>query len=121
MPILQASGVMTPGQFGPIRRDLRAFQRALDLHHVQHRDAFGDADDQLHLGVDRLKDGVGGKGRRHIDHRCIGPGDGARLVDRVEHRQVKVAAAALAGRDAADHLGAIGDGLFGVEGALASR
>jgi hypothetical protein len=22
MPILQASGVMTPGQFGPIRRDL---------------------------------------------------------------------------------------------------
>ncbi|GAB1395633.1 hypothetical protein MASR1M65_04100 [Saprospiraceae bacterium] len=26
--------------------------------------------------------------------------------------------AALAGRDAADHLGAVGDGLFGVEGAL---
>jgi hypothetical protein len=37
---------------------------------------------------------------------------------RVEHRQVQVGGAALAGRHAADHLRAIGDGLFGMERAL---
>jgi len=41
----------------------RALQRALDAHHVEHRDAFGDADDQFHPGIDRLEDRVGGKGR----------------------------------------------------------
>jgi hypothetical protein len=47
MPILHSPGVMTPGQFGPISRDFRAAeQRALHLHHVEHRNAFGDADDQ---------------------------------------------------------------------------
>ncbi len=109
---------MTPGQFGPIRIDFESLERALDLHHVEHRDALGDADDQLHLGVDRLEDRVRREGRRHVDHRCIGAGRGARLMHRVEDRQVQVGAAPLARRDAADHLGAIGDRLFGVEGAL---
>jgi hypothetical protein len=39
-------------------------------------------------------------------------------MDRVEDRQVQVFGAALAGGHAADHLRAVGDGLFGVEGAL---
>mmetsp|Transcript_13470 Transcript_13470/g.21471 ORF Transcript_13470/g.21471 Transcript_13470/m.21471 type:complete len:239 (-) Transcript_13470:1763-2479(-) len=34
----------------------RAFQRALYLHHVQHRNAFGDADDQFHFRIDGLED-----------------------------------------------------------------
>ena len=74
MPILQASGVMTPGQFGPIRIDLRALERALDLHHVEDGDALGDADDELELGVDRLEDRVGGEGRRHVDRGGGGAG-----------------------------------------------
>src|SRR5438067_1134276 len=45
-------------------------------------------------------------------------GLGARLVNGVEHRQVEVLGAALPGRDAADHPGAVGDRLLGVEGAL---
>ena len=40
------------------------------------------------------------------------------FVHGVENRQVEVGGATFAGRHAADHLGAIGDGLFGVEGAL---
>jgi hypothetical protein len=32
---------------------------ALTLHHVEHRDALGDADDQLHAGVGRLQDRIG--------------------------------------------------------------
>ena len=35
--------------------------------HVAHRDAFGDADDQIEIGVDSLVDGGSGKGRRHVD------------------------------------------------------
>ena len=62
MPILHSPGVMTPGQFGPIRRDLRALQRALHLDHVEHRNAFGDADDQRNFRVDRFQDGVGREG-----------------------------------------------------------
>ena len=74
MPILQASGVMTPGQFGPIRIERRAFERALHLHHVEHRDALGDADDELELGVDRLEDRVGRERRRHVDRGGGGAG-----------------------------------------------
>ena len=45
MPILHSSGVMMPGQLGPISTDVAVLQRRLDLQHVQHRNAFGDADD----------------------------------------------------------------------------
>ena len=67
-----------------------AFKRALDAHHVKHRDAFGDADDQSHFGVDRFKDGVRREGGRHVDHRGVGLGDVHGFVDRVEDGQVKM-------------------------------
>ena len=35
MPILHSPGVMMPGQFGPIRRDLRAGHVRLHLDHVE--------------------------------------------------------------------------------------
>ena len=56
MPILHSFGVSTPGQFGPINRAFRARKRTLDLDHVEHRNAFGDADDQRNLGVDGFED-----------------------------------------------------------------
>jgi hypothetical protein len=56
MPILHSSGVMTPGQFGPIRRDFDLSSTRLDLDHVEHRNAFGDADDERDLGVDGFDD-----------------------------------------------------------------
>ena len=57
--------------------------------------------------------------RRHVDHAGVGPGLLARLRHGVEHRQVRDAVAPpLPGRDAADHLGAVGDRLLGVEGAV---
>ena len=108
---------------GAIRPDQAAFgprQRALDLHHVQNRDAFGDAHDQRHFGVDRFKDAVGRKGRGNIDHAGVGLCRVPGLVDRVEDRQVQMRGAALAGGHAADHPGAVGDGLFRVERALAA-
>ena len=118
MPILHSPAVITPGQFGPIRRDFEPAERALHPHHVEHRDALGDADDQRDLGVDRLADRVGGDGRRHVDRRWRRAGLLARLGDGVEDRQAEVVRAALARRDAADHLRAVGDRLLGMEGAV---
>src|SRR4029077_3571495 len=96
----------------------RAAQRALDLDHVEHRDAFGDADDERDLGVDRFGDRVGGAGGRHIDDAGVAPGRFLGFDDGVEHRQVEMLAAAFARRRAADHLGAVGDRLLGMERAV---
>ena len=96
----------------------RAAQRALDLDHVGDRNAFGDADDQRDLGLDRLADRVGRAGRRHIDHAGVAAGLFPRFGHGVEHRQAEMGRAAFAGRGAADHLGAVGDRLLGMEGAV---
>ena len=106
------------GAVGADEARVGVHQRALDLHHVEDRNALGDADDELHLGVDRLEDRVGGKGWRDVYHRSIRAGLGAGLVDRVEDRQAQMILPAFAGGHAADHLGAIGDSLLGVERAL---
>ena len=48
---------------GAVRADEDAAagtERRLDLHHVQHGDAFGDADDERHSGGGGFEDGVGG-------------------------------------------------------------
>ena len=118
MPILHSPAVITPGQFGPISRDFEPQSARLTLHHVDDRDAFGDADDQRDLGVDRFADRVGRAGRRHVDHAGVAPVFALRLGDGVEHRQVEMRRAAFAGRGAADHLGAVGDRLLGVERAV---
>ena len=87
MPILHSSGVSTPGQFGPISRDLRPLELGLHPHHVEHRDALGDADDQRDFRVDRLLDRAGGAGRRHIYDGGIGAGPLLRLGDGGKDRQ----------------------------------
>src|SRR6266568_2899009 len=89
MPILHSPAVITPGQFGPISRDF-----------------------------DRFGDGVGSAGRRHVDHARVAAGLGLGLGDGVEHREAEMRRAAFAGRGAADHLGAVGDRLLGMEGAV---
>src|SRR5579884_2383673 len=106
---------------GAVRPDqprAAAAQAALDRDHVEDRDALGDADDERHPGVGRFEDRVGGKGRRHVDDAGVAPCHGARLGDRVEDRQVEMARAAFARGHAADHLGAVGDRLLGMERAL---
>ena len=73
MPILHSPGVMTPGQFGPISGDLVPSRARLTRTMSMHRDAFGDADDQLDPGIDRFQDRVGGEGRRHVDDTGVAP------------------------------------------------
>ena len=61
---LALPGVMTPGQFGPMRTDREPDQCRLDSQHVQHRNALGDADDDADAGIRRLQDGIRREGRR---------------------------------------------------------
>ena len=121
MPILQAPGVITPGQFGPTSRDLRIPERGLDLHHVVDRDALGDAHDERDTGVGRLEDRVRRVGRGHVDHARLGAGLRDRVAHGVEHRQTEVLLAASARRHAADQLGAVLEALLRVKGPLLAR
>ncbi len=119
MPILHLPGEMMPGQLGPIRRVLACLAgTAQALHHVDGRNAFGDADDQRDAGVGGFHDGVGGERRRHEDDGGVRAGCLDGFGDGIEHRAGRDACAAFAGRDAADDFGAVGDGLLGVERAF---
>ena len=57
-------------------------------------------------------------GGRDVDGAGGGASLGHRFMHAVKHRQADMGLAAFAGGDAADHLGAVSDGLLGVEGAL---
>src|SRR5690606_28387560 len=94
----------------------------LDLHvqHVEGRNAFGDTDDQLDTSECRFQDRILTEGSRHIDDRGIGARGFNRFAHGVENRQAQVGLTALAGGHATNHLGAVGNGLFRVEGPLAA-
>src|SRR5579883_1554450 len=117
MPILHSSGVITPGQFGPISRvrpprsaRLTVTMSSTGMPSVMHTTSGTPAS--------AASNGIGGKRRRHIDDAGIALGRGARFGNRVEDRQVEMARAAFARRHAADHLGAVGDRLLGMKRAL---
>ena len=111
---------MMPGQFGPIEPRPLAFHEGQRLQHVHRRNAFGDADGQRNPGVGRFHDRVGGKRRRHEDHRRVRAGLAHRVVHAVEDRPAFVRRAALAGRHAADDLRAVRRGRLGVKRAFAA-
>ncbi len=87
MPILQAPGVITPGQFGPTRRVFVCASRTRRTRdHVADGDALGDRDDESATRVDRLEDRVRGERRRHEDaRRRSRPSRCTRVDDGVEH------------------------------------
>jgi hypothetical protein len=76
MPILHSPGVMTPGQFGPIRRDLDFVQGALDLDHVETGTP---SVMQTMSGISASmasRIASAAKGWRHVDHGGVGAGLG---------------------------------------------
>ena len=121
MPILHSSGVMTPGQFGPISRVPLLARARLDAHHVVDRHALGDAHDQLDAGIGRFENRIRRERRRHVDHAGGRAGFAHGFLHRVEHRQAEMLLAAATRRNAADQLGAVSEALLGVEGALLAR
>src|SRR3979411_2800791 len=106
---------------GAIRTDqprFRIVERAADLDHIGHRNAFGVADDQRDLCIDRFANRVRRARRRHINHAGIGAGLFARFRHRIEHRQIEMPCASLSRRYAADHSGAVKHRLLGMKGAV---
>src|SRR4051812_10860803 len=96
---------------GTVRADetgrVRALQVCVDPQHVVHRNALGDRDHELAAGVGGLEDRICGERRRHEDHRRVGACLCHAVVEGVEHRRALHVLAALAGRDAADQVGAV--------------
>ena len=115
MPILHSSGVITPGQLGPIEPAVAVTQDLGHADHIEHRNTFGDRDDRLDAGIDRFEDRVGGECGRDEDHRGRRAGLRDRLLDRIEDRQRDRRRAAFARRHATDHLRAVLQATFGVE------
>ena len=104
----------------PDQPAITAIKRALNPHHIQNRNALSDTDDQRHSGIDRLKNGIGGKWWRHIDNRGIGLGLLHRADNRIKNRQIQMRLPALTRSDTANHVGAISNRLFGMECSLST-
>ena len=109
----------------PDQARLGTAKRPLHAHHVEHRNAFRDADDQRNFGIDGFENGVGRKRRRHVDGARRRTGLRLGFLHRIEQRQIRQLrigrlGATLARRDAAGHLRAVGARLLGVERSLAA-
>src|SRR5205807_2070699 len=79
------------------------------------RDALGDANDERNFRIDRLADRVRRAGGGHVDDAGVAVGLLARLGNGIEYRQAEMGGTAFSGRRTADHLGAVGDRLLGME------
>ena len=92
-------------------------------HHIQRRNAFGDADDQRHARVRRFANRVWGESGWHIDDAGICAGGGNGFFDRVEHGYAPVHSflPAAPGRNTADQIRAILQHLASVKLTFAAR
>lgn len=90
----------------------------LDANHVVLGNSLGNADSQGDLSIQGLFDGLCGERRRHEDHGGGGTSLVHSLLDAVEDGLVEVSLTALSGSDSTNEVGAILDGLAGVEGSL---
>src|ERR1700675_2480911 len=97
-----------------------ALERVVDTQLVVRGDALGDGDHQLDARRGGLEDRVCGEARWHEDHRRVGLHLGDCLLPAVEHGDALDVQAALAGRDAADDVGAVVAVVERVEAALAA-
>ena len=97
------------------------FHDRLDLDHVEGGDTLCNANYEVHLGLDSLKNGVGGEGRRHVDHGGFSVSGSLRFSDRAEDGQTEMLGASFTLIDSTNDLGAICKCLFGVERTLYKR
>ena len=117
---LALAGRDDAGAVRPDQARVAALHEAPRLDHVARGNAFGDADDQRHPGIDGFHDGISRKRRRNEDDGCVGAGFFHGFANRVEDGPAFVGGAALARGDACDDLGAVIGAGLGVERAFAS-
>jgi hypothetical protein len=97
---------------------IRNIEPGFDRQHIQRRNAFGNADDQLDAGIECFKDAVFGDWRRYVNHGRRRTGGIDRISNGIKHRQIQMFCAAFARCYTANQFGAIGNGLFTVQGTL---
>src|SRR6185369_13442968 len=112
---LALAGGDDAGAVGADESGLLPLHVLLDLDHVEDRNPFGDAADQFKAGIDRLHDGVGGKGGRYVDDRGGGAGMVYGVGDSVIDGEAVYGGPPLARGDPADHLGAVLSCALGME------
>lgn len=93
-------------------------QEGLDADHIALGDSLGDGDDEGHFGANGLFNGGGGGGGRDEDDGGICGGLGAGLFDSGEDGAIQMGLTGALRVGAADDIGAVRNGLLGVEGAL---
>ncbi len=118
MPILHLPGEMMPGQLGPINRDRRFCKYSHARHHIQRRNALGDADDQLHLRIGSFHNCISGKWWRNKNHRRICSSFIDRFLHGVKDGPSLVSGATLAGSHSPNDLGSVLRAGFGMESAF---
>src|SRR3990172_5875177 len=74
------------GAVGSEQPGAPALHPVLGAYHVAHRDALGNADHEIEVGVDRLVDRGSGERRRHVNHRHVGAGFFLGFPDRRKNR-----------------------------------
>ena len=97
------------------------FHDRLDLDHVKGWNALRDADNEVHLSLDSLQDGVGGERRWNVDDGGFSIGGRLGFGHGTENRQAKMLSAGLALIDSTDDLGAVGESLLRVERTLVNQ
>ena len=106
----EKTGAVRPDKTGLLTLHVAAY-----LYHVEHGDVLGDADDEVEIRIDRLKDGVRRKACGDVDDgggctRCFHS-----VRDGVEDGHAFDGLPCLAGGDAADDLCAVVEHLLRVE------
>ena len=104
------SGTIRPNE--PRAAGLQELPRA---HHVEHRNALGDADHQLDFRGSGFHDGVGRKRRGHKNYGSVSSGFVHCLLNTIEDRPAFVRGAAFTGCDPTDDLRSVFRASFGVE------
>ena len=90
----------------------------LDLDHVKSGNAFSDADNEVHLGLNGFQNGVSSEGGRNVDDGSFGISSGLGIADGAKDGESEVLGASLAGVDSTNDLGAVGQRLLSVESSL---
>ena len=119
MPILHLPGEMMPGQLGPIRRVLacsRGSARRLTMSMTGMPSVMQTTSGMPASAASMMASAANGGGTKITV--ALAPVAFTASRDGVEHGALEMLCAALAGRDAADDVGAVGDRLLRVEGAF---
>src|SRR5580692_445149 len=111
---LALAGRDNPGTVWPNQPRAPVLQKLPSLDHVERRNAFSDADDEIKFGVGCFHDGIGGERRRNENHRRVGPGLLDGLLHGVENRPAFMHGAAFARRYSAHHLRSVSRAGLGV-------